>query len=382
MDRRRFLGTSAAWAGVAGVGGLGSAAQPLEGLERSWAGLAGASRQSGPLRLMYNENPLGLSPRAWQAVLDAKGYANLYPEEQHEKLVTMLAERLGVKPANLVVGNGSTEILQMAIQAAAGPGVPLVLADPTYEDIMVYQAPHAFEVIRVPLDARMAHDLGRMREIVDGARRPAVVYVCNPNNPTGTITSSRALDAWIEEAPETTLFLMDEAYYEYADDPDYWSAAKFIDRPNVVTIRTFSKIFAMAGMRLGYAIAHPDTAARLNQFILTVSTNAFALAAGIASMEDTELVPRSVALNAESKRITQATLDQLGLEYLPTQANFLMHRVKGDVRPYIASMLEAGIRVGRPFPPMDEWNRVSFGLPEHMERWSEAIRGLRRTGVV
>jgi len=382
MDRRRFLGTSAAWAGVAGAAGLGTAALPERGWARSLESAAGPARQEGPLRLMYNENPLGLSPRAWQAVIDARGYANLYPEEQHEKLVNLLARRLGVKPANLVVGNGSTEILQMAIQAAAGPGVPLVLADPTYEDIMVYQAPHAFEVIRVPLDAEMAHDLGKMREIVDGARRPAVVYVCNPNNPTGTITPSRAIDQWIAEAPETTLFLMDEAYYEYADHPDYWSTMKFIDRPNVVTIRTFSKIFAMAGMRLGYAVTHEDTAARLNQFILTVSTNAFALAAGIASMEDTELVPRSVALNAESKRITEATLDELGLEHLPTQANFLMHRVGGDVRPYNAAMLEQGIRVGRPFPPMDEWNRVSFGLPEHMERWSEAVRGLRRRGVV
>ena len=376
MDRKRFLCAGAAWVGAAVV--AASATLPID-----FPAPPGPRPRSAadPIRLMYNENALGLSPKAWQAVLDTRSLANRYPEELHTKLVERLAERLEVRPANVLLGNGSTEILQLAIQAAAGPGVPLVLADPTYEDIMEYQRPLAFDVVRVPLDAEMAHDLGRMREAA-GKRRPAVVYICNPNNPTGTVTPSAGLEEWIREAPETTLFLVDEAYYEYADHPSYRSTMGFVDRPNVLTIRTFSKIYAMAGMRLGYAVAHEDTVARLSAFILTVSANNFALAAGLASLEDEELVPRSVAVNEESKKITQDTLAELGLEHLPTQANFLMHRVTGEVGPYIARMLEAGVRVGRPFPPLLGWNRVSFGLPSEMEQWAEAIRGLRRRGMV
>ena len=378
MDRRRFLGTSAAWVGATGTLGAGSAGVPADLLDR----IERRRRQAGPLRLMYNENPLGLSSKAWQAVLDAKDSANRYPVERHERLVALLAERMGVQPANIVVGNGSTEILQVAVQAATGPGVPLVLAHPTYEDVAVYQRPLSFEMVTVPLDADMAHDLGRMRELADGKGRPSVVYICNPNNPTGTITSCALLDEWIREAPETTLFLIDEAYYEYADDPSYWTMAKFVDRPNVVTIRTFSKIYAMAGMRLGYAVAHESTAARLKEFVLVVGANQFALAAGVASLEDDELIPSSVAMNEQAKAITLATLEELELEHMPTHANFLMHRIRGEVSPYIERMLEAGIRVGRPFPPLLDWNRLSLGLPSEMEQWSEAIKGMRKRGAV
>jgi histidinol-phosphate aminotransferase len=212
---------------------------------------------------------------------------------------------------------------------------------------------------------------------------PSVVYVCNPNNPTGTITRSADVDAWIADAPERTLFLVDEAYFEYADHPDYWTARKWIDsKPNVVVVRTFSKIFGMAGMRLGYGMAHPETARKLQAFMANSNTNVLACAAGIASLGDDGLMGRSVDVNTKAKQIATTTLDELGLEYIPTQTNFIMHRINGDLQAYIGRMRDQGIRVGRPFPPMLEWNRVSFGLPEEMGRWAEALRGMRAVGAI
>lgn len=390
MDRRGFV-TSGLAAGMAGLATGGLSLRTLVdstpelrhlGLD-AMAGRSARTNADDAVRLCYNENPLGLAPGARDAVVDAIVDANRYPGDYATPLVEALAGYVGVAEENLVVGAGSTEILQMAVQAYQGPGVPLVLADPTYEDVPAYQTPLSFNLERVPLTADLAHDVGRMRDVAESVRRPVVVYVCNPNNPTGTLTPSDELDAWIADAPESTLFLMDEAYYEYVDDPRYHSALHWIDeKPNVIVARTFSKIFGMAGLRLGYGVAHPDTIGRLNEFVMQINPNVLAAAAGTASLADDELLARSVAVNDEAKAIAHEVLDELGLEHLPSHTNFLMHRIRGDLQQYIDRMLEAGIRVGRPFPPMTEWNRLSFGLPEEMDRWAETLRDFRRRGWV
>ena len=292
-----------------------------------------------------------------------------------------LASYLDVNVNNLTLGFGSTEILQIAVQAFQGPNTPLIIAQPTFEDISDYQDTMPFEVETIPLTEDLQHDIGRMRE--SSMRRPSVVYFCNPNNPTGTITSSRDIDTWIDEAPETTTFLMDEAYLEYASDDSFWPAMKWIEeKPNVIVIRTFSKIFAMAGLRLGYAVSHPTTARRLNEHTVQNSPSVVAGAAGIASLKDKGLVERAVTMNAESKEIVHQTLDGLGLDYLPTNTNFIMHRINGDLREYRNRMADEGLLVGRDFPPMLDYNRLSFGLPNEMDRWAEAIKGFRQKGWI
>jgi histidinol-phosphate aminotransferase len=220
-----------------------------------------------------------------------------------------------------------------------------------------------------------------MREL--SLQRPSVVYFCNPNNPTGTITASADIDAWIAEAPETTTFLMDEAYLEYVTDDRYWDSLRWIDqKPNVVVIRTFSKIFGMAGLRLGFAVTHPTTAVRLQEHTIQNGPNMLAAAAALASLEDDGLVERSIGVNEEAKAIVHTTLDELGLEYLPTNTNFIMHRINGDLATYRERMLERGIRVGRDFPPMLDHNRLSFGLPSEMDQWASAIKDFRRRGLI
>ena len=379
MDRRGFV-TSGMAAGIAGLGGLGGTAGVLE---RAGFWRVGKTLPDGTVRLSSNENPLGLAPSARQAVVDALVNANRYPGEWVDPVAETLAKRLGVTTDKLVLGAGSTEILQMAVQAFQSPRSPIVIAEPTFEDVPRYQRPFAYEMTAVPLTAGMAHDLGRMREIAERGGRPAVVYICNPNNPTGTLTASRDVDAWIAEAPESTMFLVDEAYFEYASDPSYWTAMKWVDtKRNVVVVRTFSKIFGMAVMRLGYGVAHPDTAQRLRDFVCSSSVNVLACAAGMASMADDGLVGRSVKVNGEAKAIAVRTLDGLGLKHLPTNTNFIMHRINGDLQTYIGRMREAGVRVGRPFPPMTTWNRVSFGLPEEMGRWADALKAMRAVGHI
>lgn len=378
MDRRGFVTTGMA-AGLAGLTGTGGALDALFRGVPGWA--TGKTLQDGTIRLSSNENAIGLCPAARKAVTDALDIANRYPGRDRQQLVERLAQYVGVQPENLVLSAGSTEILQVATQAFQGPSVPLVLAEPTFEDIADYQSTQAFDLVAIPLTADLQHDIGRMREAA--SKRPSVVYFCNPNNPTGTITAAADIDAWIEEAPETTTFIMDEAYHEYAEDPRYESAVKWIEsRPNVVVVRTFSKIFAMAGLRLGYSVSHPDTAARLQEFVVQNNPNALATAAGLASLNDKELIGRSVEVNRESKRIVHATLDELGLEYLPTEANFIMHRIHGDLTDYQSRMREAGLLVGRHFPPMLEWNRLSFGLPNEMDRWASALKDFRRKGWI
>lgn len=378
MDRRGFV-TAGMAAGIAGLTGAGGTVHSLFSRVPGWA--TGKTLQDGTIRLSSNENAIGLSPAARQAVVDSLDIANRYPGSHRGELMERLAAYAGVQPENLVLSNGSTELLQVAAQAYRGPNKPLVLAEPTFEDIGDYQQTESYQVISVPITSKHEHDVARMREEASG--RPSVVYFCNPNNPTGTITNTAAIDEWIAEAPETTTFIMDEAYFEYVSDPRFESAAKWVDqKPNVVVVRTFSKIFAMAGMRLGYSISHPDTAAYLRQFVAQNSPNELAAAAGLASLKDSGLIERSVAVNDESKAIVHQTLDELGLEYLPTEANFLMHRINGDLTEYQQRMREAGLLVGRHFPPMLEWNRLSFGLPNEMDRWASTLKDFRRKGWI
>lgn len=382
MRRRSFVkaGTLtglAAGAGMAGSGAFG--AKPLAAL----AAGPGRRTASGAVRLNSNENPLGISPAAKDALVEAIVLANRYPSDQQAAVVAKLAAAHGVADNQVVIGTGSAEVLQMAVQAFAAPRARLVMADPTYEAVTNYQRTESYELVKAPLTATGEHDLDRMRDAAESSGRPALVYLCNPNNPTATITPSAEIDAWIADAPEHVFFLSDEAYVEYVEDDRMWSSLPWIEKKrNVLVVKTFSKIYGLAGLRLGYGIAHPDTAARLADFASRNNANQLALAAAGASFQDEALMTKSRAVNKESKAMVQATLDELGLEHMPTEANFLMHRIDGDLATYRGRMEEAGFLVGRDFPPMLEWNRLSFGLPEDMGRFCDTLREFRRKGWV
>ena len=379
MRRRDFIRTGTLSGLVAGTGALGVAANPVSALMAA----SGKRTSDGAVRLNSNENPLGISPAARDAVVEAIAIANRYPSDQQAELVAKLAGAHEVAENQIVVGTGSAEVLQMVVQAYAAPRARLVMADPTYEAVTNYQRTEAYELVKVPLTADYEHDLEGMRAAAESSGHPALVYLCNPNNPTATITPSAAIDAWIADAPEHVFFLSDEAYIEYVDDERMWSSLRWIHKKrNVVVVKTFSKIYGMAGLRLGYGIAHPDTAARLTDFASRNNANQIALAAAGASFRDEQLIRKSREVNHQSREMVEATLDELRLERMPTQANFLMHRINGDLATYRNRMADAGFLVGRDFPPKLDWNRLSFGLPEDMGRFCETLRDFRNKGWI
>lgn len=379
MRRREFIRAGTLSGIVAGTGALGASADPLAALVAA----PGRRTSNDSVRLNSNENPLGISPAAKDAVIEAITVANRYPSDQQAALVTKLAAAHEVGENQVVVGTGSAEVLQMVVQAYAAPRAKLVMADPTYEAVTNYQRTEAYELIKVPLTANYEHDLDRMREAAESSGHPALVYLCNPNNPTATITPSAAIDEWIADAPEHVFFLSDEAYIEYVEDERMWSSLPWIHKKrNIVVVKTFSKIYGMAGLRLGYGIAHPDTAARLSDFASRNNANQIAIAAAGASFRDEELITKSREVNRQSREMTEGTLDELGLERMPTQANFLMHRISGDLATYRNRMADAGFLVGRDFPPKLDWNRLSFGLPDDMGRFCDTLRNFRKKGWI
>lgn len=377
MERRTFLR-----AGLGGVAAAGLTAPLASGLLLADRGSTRWRIAAEPIRLSSNENPLGLSDAAREAVIASLGEANRYPGPYRQAVIDALAAKHEVRPEQIVLGAGSTEILQMAVQAR-GPNATVIVADPTFEDVPRYAERIGIRVEKVPLRADYSHDLERMREVAARSSGPVLVYICNPNNPTGTVTPSSEIDAWIEEAPESIQFVVDEAYYEYAADPRYRSAQRWVyTKPNVLVVRTFSKIYAMAGMRLGYAVAHSGTAEHLARWAAANNANTLALIAARASLGDREFERKSLEVNRRGREILTKCLDELGLEHLPSHTNFVMHRINGDLPTYNRRMEEHGILVGRPFPPMVTHSRVSVGLPEEMERFAETLRMFRKRGWV
>lgn len=377
MQRRNFVGTGIAL----GTGLLGSSCAG-----RSTSAFATAparvplTRTNGTLRLNSNENPLGLSPAARRAILESLGEGNRYPRQARIDCIAALAARHGLTPDHVQLGAGSTEILQMAVQATP-EGAVVVTADPTFEDVGRYAAASGRRLVTVPLRADWAHDVGRMRDAAGSG--PALVFICNPNNPTGTLTPSAEVDDWIRAADARVTFLVDEAYFEFAEDAGYHSSTSWIaSNANVIVVRTFSKIHAMAGMRLGYALAQPATIAKLRAMQSSNNVNQLALAAGIASLGDNGFHERSLASNRAGRRILARTLEGLGLTALPSHANFVMHRIPGTAAEHQERMRSVNVLVGRPFPPLVNYARVSIGLPEEMERFAQILADFRGRGWV
>jgi histidinol-phosphate aminotransferase len=338
------------------------------------------------LLLNYNENRLGLPDSVRAAVLESLGDAHLYPEVSGPRIRAALGARHGLPPAGVLPCHGSTEVLRMVVPMHAEGRYPIsvLTADPTFEQLADYANAHGATVHTVPITpGEGAHDIPRMQALSRSLSDPLIIYICNPNNPTGTVTDVSEVRAWIREAPEHHLFVVDEAYLEFVLDPRYESLDQEAwARPNVVVLRTFSKVYAMAGLRLGYAIAHPDTIRKMRPFLTGRGATHVSNLAGLAALNDPGFLRRTQEMARDSRAIVLETLGDLGLSHLPSHANFVMHEVNGPVEVYVERMAEAGISVGRPFPPFLTHNRVSLGLPHEMAQWADVIRGFRKRGWV
>ena len=332
-----------------------------------------AAPAGGPVRLNANENPYGPSDAARQAIARAAGEGHRYPDALAEEMRKAIATHHGVGPDQVVLGCGSSQILQMADAAFLGPGRKVVAAEPTFEAVLAYAAVLHAEPVKIPETPEFRHDLDRMAAACDATT--GLVYVCNPNNPTGTIVTGDALAAFVSRVPPSTMVLVDEAYHHLVEDRSYRSAIELLPRaPNVIVARTFSKIYGMAGMRLGYAVSSPGTIRTLDRCASWDNVNAAVLSAAMASLADPDLVPERRKQLNDTRRWLCAELDRDRRRYIPSQANFVMIDVGEDVAPVIRAFREREVHVGRKFPSMPNWLRISIGTPDEMKTFVAGLR--------
>lgn len=367
LSRRNFVS-------ALGLGGVGLMSPPLltgrgsEGRLAAWI-KESAAPASGLIRLDSNENPNGPSMRSIEALRALLGESNRYPDAGEVPLIEAIARAHGVSPSNVVLGAGSSETLRMCVEAFTSPTKHLVSAAPTFEPPGEFARMIGRPVVAVPVDASLFLDLDAMAAAAVGA---GLVFFCNPNNPTATVHGDAAVKAFIGRIRRTspdTVILVDEAYHEYVDDRAYATAIPMaIADPNVVVSRTFSKVFGMAGLRAGYAIAHADTARRLQGWRLGSGISVLALGAATAAVEDRSHIVAEQRKNREAKAFTRAFFERAGYKVGPSDTNFLMIDLRRDPQPVRVACRENGVAVGRPFPPLDTWLRVSIGTMDEMQQ--------------
>jgi len=341
-----------------------SPGKPIEELERE-LGITDS------IKLASNENPRGPSPKAIAALSDATKTLHRYPDGGGHYLRLALAERWKVSPDQIILGNGSDEVITFLTKAFLAPGDEAVMAEPSF---IVYKidvtAEHA-KPVTVPLN-EFRHDLPAMAKAVTARTR--LVFVCNPNNPTGTYVTAAEVGAFLQAIPPDVIVVFDEAYYEYVTAADYPDTLAILKGGrNVVLLRTFSKIYGLAGLRIGYGLTTPEIVQHLNRIRPPFNTNSLAQKAALAALSDEEHVRESRRLNTEGMGFLTERLNALGLTVVPSQANFLYFDVKQDGKAVFEALLRRGVIVrhlGGAFL------RVTIGLSQENERFITALQAV------
>lgn len=343
--------------------------KPVEELERELG-------VKGSIKLASNENPLGPSALALRAIEKCLPKANRYPDGSGFYLKRKLSEKLGVGPECIILGNGSNELLDIAARTFLNPGDEAVMATPSFVVYPMATAIAGANPVEVPLrDWR--HDLPAMaRAVTPGTK---LLFIANPNNPTGTINSQRELSGLLDSIPEDVLVVMDEAYYEYVTCPDYADSMGHLRAgKNILILRTFSKVYGLAGLRIGYGVSQPYIVEQMDRVREPFNTSSVAQAAAEAAIGDAAHVERSVKLNNEGRSLLYREFTALGIDYVPTEANFIFASVK-DAAGLYEKLLLHGIIIR---PAGARAVRVTIGLPEENKRLIEALNKLKREGIL
>lgn len=329
---------------------------------------------SGIVKLASNENPLGTSAAAVAAMHEAIKTIALYPDGNGFELKEALHKRYGVAHDRITLGNGSNDLLELVARAFLRPG-----------DRVVYSA-YAFAVyalatqavgamgIKVPADAGYGHDLNAMLAAIKDSKAK-IVFIANPNNPTGTFLSGEALHAFLRQLPKDCLLVLDEAYNEYLPEDKHYDSISWLQEfPNLIITRTFSKAYGLAGLRVGFALAHAQITDMLNRVRQPFNVNSVAQAAAVAALRDVSFVKRTFELNQRGMRQITEGLNKLGLEYIPSLGNFVAFRVSAAEKIY-RRLLELGVIV-RPLASYDmpDWLRVSIGLESENAKFLTALK--------
>ncbi len=324
------------------------------------------------IKLASNENPLGPSPKAVAAMRSMLDHLHLYPDGNAFYLKRKLAEKLKVGVENLILGNGSNEIIEFVSHALMRPGVEVVVSEYCFAVYPIMSHLFGAKLVSVPA-CRLGHDLKGMLKAVTPDTR--VMFVANPNNPTGTLAPKEDIEALVREVPDSVLLVMDEAYVDFLEDAaDLVPLIRSGSKPNLLLMRTFSKIYGLAGLRLGYGIGHPRLIAAMEKVRQPFNINSLIQAGALAALDDEEHLERTRRNNTEGLKFYARELAALKLEFVPSAANFLLVNV-GNGQKVFEQMQRLGV-ITRPMGgyKLPEWIRITVGTPAENQRCLEALK--------
>ena len=346
--------------------------KPIEELERE-LGI------SGSIKLASNENPIGPSKKALEAIKAAMAGINRYPDGSAYYLKEKLSEKFGLSSDSFFIGNGSNEVIEQLISVYAEAG-EVVYPDPSFAVYPIAVKAHGAVGVAVPLKEGLVIDLEAMAKKI--SQKTRLVFIANPNNPTGTMVNAKEFDAFMEKVPDGVIVCMDEAYAEYVTSEGYPDTLKYVKEGRaIIGLRTFSKIYGLAGLRVGYGFAPAEIIEYLERIRQPFNVNSLALTAALQAIDDDGHVKESREVNAEGLKYLYAELDTLGIEYVPTEANFFLIKV-GDGKDVFERLLKAGVIV-RPMAGygLPEYIRVTVGLKKENERFIEALSAILAQSV-
>lgn len=371
LSRRGFVRTLG-WTGV-GTAAAGAAVFKAPDLVATQPGSSSSTALASIIKIDSNENPYGPGPAVLEAMTQSFPVANRYYRGGFQ-LAGAIAALHGVSRDRVLMGCGSGELLRASALAFTSPTKAAVVAAPTFENIANTTGGLGHPVKEVRVDADLRLDLTAMEKEASGA---GLFYICNPNNPTATVRSAKDIEAFVSRvlaaSPEARI-LIDEAYHEFVDDPSYATAVPLTAQsPRVLVVRTFSKIYGFAGLRVGYAIAQPETLGALARYIGSGTMSVLSGQAALTALADTKRVAEQQRLNRETRQFTRQIFEQAGYRTSASEANFIMVDVRRPAEEFRAACRDRGVMIGRPFPPLDTWARITVGTAEEMRRAAEVF---------
>lgn len=340
--------------------------------------------QSNPIRLNFNENALGMSPTAKQAAIDAIPKANRYAKAEMPMLNKRLGQHHNVNEKQILLTAGSSEGIRSAIAAFVKSDTQLVIPELTYGDGEHFAKIFNLKITKVPCLTDWQIDLNGIRKAVEDYHGFSIVYLVNPNNPTSTIFKTNDIEPWIMSNPKNTIFIVDEAYAEFVNDPAFHSIDNLINKgcENVVLLKTFSKIHAMAGLRVGYVVSSVDNINNIAQYVAGEKLNYCGVCAALASMNASQFLTYSKKAIDVSRNIMEQVLSELGLHYLKSETNFIFHQTPIDLKKYRELMKQNYVLIGRDFEPATNWCRISLGTPGEMLYVANKMREFREKSII
>ncbi|RDU63199.1 aminotransferase [Helicobacter didelphidarum] len=366
---------------LVGAVALGGLLSPMQAVSQPFKN----PTRDKPLLLDSNENAYGFSSLIEKNLVKELTNMSLYPIKPEQQLLTDIAKFYNVKEDRVCLTNGSSAALQSALYAvnkmAQEANLPLriIVPNPTFEFIEAYAKPLDPEIIKVELDSKFNFDIDKMKKSEMEFDGVSLVYICNPNNPTGNIANPNDLYSWVRNAKSTTIFLFDESYAEYVADSGFKSGIDMLKggAKNIIITRTFSKVYGLAGCRIGYVLTTPELQKRVSEFLQLVGINFVGAKAASIALKDFNFRQYTINSNIKSREIVTRTLDSLGLKYAPSHGNFIFHEIAGDFDDFVKNMKNQNVLVGRKFDVYDNFCRVTLGTPDQMQYYVKLLKNFR-----